>query len=194
MEALRIVLLVFFLTHIPATLLIDAQAGALVSRVVPRCCALTRGPPVIPSRYVPAFASRLLQWHVESTGDPLMNHVAAGRPPFAPWFKALIVGELSLQLPFFFVASYAFAAKRNWIRIPALCYGVHTATTLMPILAELAASTEVPSEAARLQLVGLYLPYLLLPLACAAWMAASPQPFGPAAAPAKAKPRARKAD
>ena len=28
MEALRIVLLVFFLTHIPATLLVDAQAGA----------------------------------------------------------------------------------------------------------------------------------------------------------------------
>ena len=150
---------------------------------------------MLPPRFVPAFASRLLAWHVAQTGDPLMNHVAPGRPPFAPWFKALIYGELSLQLPFFFVAAYAFAARRNWIRIPALAYGVHTATTLMPIFAELAASPEVPSEAARLQLYALYAPYFLLPLACAAWMAASPEPFGraPAAAPARGV-RARKAD
>ena len=106
---------------------------------------------MLPSRFVPAFASRLLAWHVAQTGDPLMNHAAPGRPPFAPWFKALIYAELALQLPFFFAATYAFAARRNWIRIPALCYGVHTATTLLPILAELAASPEVPTPAARAQ-------------------------------------------
>ena len=40
MEALRIVLLVFFVTHIPATLLVDAQAGAAPARlrhVSPAC-------------------------------------------------------------------------------------------------------------------------------------------------------------
>ncbi len=146
---------------------------------------------MLPAAYVPAFASRALAWHVASTGDPLMNHTAPGRPPFAPWFRALIAAELALQLPFFFVASYAFARKRNWIRIPALAYGVHTATTLLPILAELAASSEVPSESARAALLGLYAPYLVLPLACAAWMAACPQPFG---APPAARKGARKAE
>ena len=149
---------------------------------------------MLPPRLVPAFASRLLAWHVANTGDPLMNHVAPGRPPFAPWFKALIYAELALQLPFFFVASYALAARRNWIRIPALAYGVHTATTLLPILAELADSPEVPSPAARAQLLALYAPYLLLPLACAVWMAASPQPFGAPGRSAPRKAAPRKAD
>jgi hypothetical protein len=171
-------------------------------RAAPRAPAarLTRGRPgparaaVLPQRFVPAFASRALAWHVGNTGDPLMNHIAPGRPPFAPWFRALIAGELALQLPFFFVAVYAFAARRNWIRIPALCYGVHTATTMLPILAELAASPEVPTDAARAQLLALYAPYLLLPLACAGWMATSPQPFGPDAPAAKKAQRVRKAD
>lgn len=37
-----------------------------------------------------------------------------------PWFVALVWGELLLQLPFFFVATYAFIYRKNWIRIPAL--------------------------------------------------------------------------
>jgi hypothetical protein len=143
---------------------------------------------VLPPRFVPTFAKKLLAWHVAKTGDPLMA------APFAPWFRALIVAELALQLPFFFAAVYAFATRRNWIRLPALAYGVHTATSLLPILAELAASPKVPSEAARMQLLALYLPYLVLPLACAVWMAASPQPFCRAAAPAKGAQRARKAE
>jgi len=153
---------------------------------------------VLPPHLVPDFARRLLDWHVANTGDPLMNHVAPGRPPFPAWFRALVLGELLLQVPFFFVAIYAFARRRNWIRLPALAYGVHTATTLLPILLELAESPEVPSLAARvqvrrsarncargailsqagvLQLLLLYAPYLLLPLVCALWMASSPQPF-----------------
>lgn len=100
---------------------------------------------------MPGFARRLLDWHVANTGDPLMNHVAPGRPPFPAWFRALVLGELLLQVPFFFVAIYAFVRRRKWIRLPALAYGVHTATTLLPILLELAESPEVPSPAARVQ-------------------------------------------
>ena len=132
---------------------------------------------VLPKRWVPAFAQRLLAWHVESTGDPLMAPIVHGTP-VAPWFQALIYGELALQLPFFFVAVYAFWRRLNWIRMPALAYGVHTATTLLPILLELAASPDIATRAARAQLLALYTPYLLLPLACAAWMAISPIPFG----------------
>lgn len=72
--------------------------------------------------------------------------------------------EIFLQLPFFFVATYGFYARkykyftlwpcrwwhrksravinppytnitgRNWLRLPCLVYGAHTATTLIPIL------------------------------------------------------------
>jgi len=156
MELLRVTLLVFFATHVPATLLIDSQA-------------------VLPARYVPPLARQLLEWHVANTGDPLMAPLVASRSP-APWFRALVLGELSLQLPFFFVAVYAFARRRNWIRLPALVYGVHTATTLLPILAELAAATSV-TEAQRLTLLAVYLPYFMLPLACAVWMCSCEEPF-----------------
>ena len=37
-----------------------------------------------------------------------------------PWFLALVWGEVLLQLPFFFVATYAFVYRKKWIRIPAL--------------------------------------------------------------------------
>jgi hypothetical protein len=153
MEALRIVLLVFWVTHIPATLLVDSQA-------------------VLPARLVPSFAADLLAWHVRRTGDPVMT------APFQPWFRALVIGELLFQLPFFFVAVYAFAYRRNWVRIPALVYGVHTATTLLPILSEIWHSPKVPSTEARMQLLAMYAPYGILPAACATWMALSPLPFG----------------
>ena len=46
-----------------------------------------------------------------------------------PWFLALVWGELLFQLPFFFVASYAFIYQKKWIRIPALV-GVMRCTVL----------------------------------------------------------------
>jgi hypothetical protein len=132
---------------------------------------------VLPAHLVPAFSRRLLAWHVETTGDPLMAPGVSGAG-FPAWFRALVMGELLFQLPFFFVATYAFARRLNWIRLPALVYGVHTATTLLPILLELAESPDVPSPAARAKLLAIYAPYLLLPIVCAAWMASSPTPFG----------------
>ena len=164
-ELVRKVLIVFFLTHIPATLLVDSQA-------------------VLPPHLVPDFARRLLAWHVAQTGDPLMDHVAPGRPPFPAWFKALVVGELALQLPFFFVAVYAFSRRRSWVRLPALAYGVHTATTLLPIFAELVAAAPADKLPA---LLAIYFPYFALPLACV-WLMWSPTPFG---APSDARKKTR---
>ena len=48
-----------------------------------------------------------------------------------PWFKVLVLMEVFLQLPFFFVGAYAFAARREWIRIPALVYGINVASTMV---------------------------------------------------------------
>lgn len=62
-------LLFFFISHIPATLLMDLQA-------------------VVPPALVPAPLRSLRLWYVSATGDPLM------REPFAPWFAALIYVEV----------------------------------------------------------------------------------------------------
>ena len=76
------------------------------------------------------YAWALLKFHVDTNHDPLM----AAQPV---WFKSMILFELLFQLPFFFVGFYAFYKQCNWIRIPGIAYGVHTATTLIPILAEI---------------------------------------------------------
>ena len=51
-----------------------------------------------------------------------------------PWFRVLVWNELFLQLPFFFVGAYAFALRRNWIRKPALLYGINVASTMVRLL------------------------------------------------------------
>lgn len=65
--------------------------------------------------------------------------------------------------------AYAFATGKKWIRQPALVYGVSTATTLLPILGELALAPANPSVR-RLELILFYVPYLLVPLALAVRM------------------------
>lgn len=80
-----------------------------------------------------------------------------------------------LQLPFFFVAAYAFIKGKNWIRIPAIIYAVESATTVMPMLGEFLDSKLEPS--AKAKLIAIYMPYMLVPLSLAAFMAYDPVPF-----------------
>lgn len=150
----RAIACVFFLTHIPATVMMDSQA-------------------LLPAAVVPGFAKALLAFHVDSNHDPLM----AQQPV---WFKSFILFELLFQLPFFFVGFYAFYKQCNWIRIPGIVYGTHTATTLIPILAEILYSKAIVGEAARLKLFLIYLPYLVIPAAIAVLLALEEKPFGKA--------------
>ena len=144
--------MVFFATHIPATILCDSQA-------------------LVPARFVPKFARSLLEFHVETNHDPLME--------FQPvWFKSLIVFELLFQLPFFFVGFHAFYHKHNWIRIPGIVYGTHTATTLIPIVGEILHSSDIPDAAARTRLFLIYLPYLVIPAMTALLLSMEEKPFG----------------
>jgi hypothetical protein len=96
-----------------------------------------------------------------------------------PWFKALVWSEVLLQLPFFFVAAAAFAKGDARIVRPAAAYGFSVATTLVPILAELAASPAIADEGTRRTLIAFYLPYLVVPLAIGVWglRAAGADPF-----------------
>ena len=146
-------LAVFFVIHIPCTVLMDAQC-------LPWAASL-----------VPEFARAALADHVEHNRDRLMTDCPA-------WFRALVTCELAFQLPFFFVAAYAFAAGKAWIRTPALVYGVHTATTLVPILGHILFDEDPAqgSAADRLKLSAIYAPWLLVPLILTARML-RPEPF-----------------
>ena len=161
-ETFRTVVLVFLGTHIPATLMMDSQA-------------------LLPPAVVPGFMRQLLDFHVRTNSDPLMAD-----PP--AWFKSFILFELMFQLPFFFIGFKAFYERRNWIRMPGVVYGAHTATTLIPILAViLHPATAFPDEAARWRLFFIYLPYLLVPASMAYALGVDDKPFGAKGGPNKLK-------
>eukprot|EP01135_Chromosphaera_perkinsii_P003548 Nk52_evm6s248 gene=Nk52_evmTU6s248 len=122
------IFLVYFISHIPITICIDGQG-------------------FLPEEYYPKVLRDTLDWYVSEFGDPLM------KAPQALWFKSIVGCELFLQLPFFFVAVYAFMFKCNWIRIPGIVYGAHVATTMAPILVTIVDKGEKVA-----MLLGFYLP------------------------------------
>ncbi|NXP80684.1 SGMR2 protein, partial [Ramphastos sulfuratus] len=136
----------YFLSHIPITVLIDLQA-------------------LLPDGLHPPSLTELLQWYAATFKDPMML-----QPP--EWFKAFIYCEALLQLPFFPVAVYAFLKGGcKWIRTPAIIYSTHVATTLFAILAHIlfhdfskSQHLGPQTQRERLVLLSIYLPYLLIPL------------------------------
>eukprot|EP01031_Cornospumella_fuschlensis_P035843 gene35843-43473_t len=148
-ELLRLVFLAYFITHIPITLVLDLQ--------------------VIFGSYYPASLQAVADWYVATYNDQLI----ARRPI---WLQSFILAEFLFQMPFFFVATYALLYKRNWLRIPAIVYGVHVATTVWPILAEFAMNTD-NSFQEKATLFGFYMPYFVIPALLATYMAKNSEPF-----------------
>ncbi|GFR39583.1 hypothetical protein Agub_g43, partial [Astrephomene gubernaculifera] len=136
-SVLDTIFLIYFALHIPTTILVDSQS-------------------VIPAEYFPPWAKELLQWHIDTNGD----HLVSKNPV---WFKSLVACELALQLPLFFVITYGFLRRRNWIRMPCILYGTHVATTMAPILADILFGLDSTSPK-KLNLALIYLPYLVIPL------------------------------
>ncbi|XP_059763995.1 sigma intracellular receptor 2 [Balaenoptera ricei] len=149
----------YFLSHIPITLLVDLQA-------------------VLPRDLYPVELRNLQQWYTEEFKDALLQN-----PPV--WFKSFLFCELVFQLPFFPIATYAFfKGGCRWIRTPAIIYSVQTMTTLIPILSTVL--LEDFSKAScfkgqgpktfheRLFLVSVYMPYFLIPLILLLFMLQNP--------------------
>ena len=151
-ERTRAIFLVYLITHIPATMMIDSQV-------------------VLPRALVPAFARKALEWHIATNNDVLM----ANQPP---WLRGLVACELLFQLPFFFVAVKALMGRKNWIRGYCIAYGAHTATTLVPILQYIWEDETFKSEKQRVALIAIYAPYLIVPLWLMMRMLANEKPFG----------------
>jgi len=142
--------IVFFATHIPATLLVDAQA-------------------LLPAYVFPKFARKMLENFIEQYNDPLMSAaMGSGGSADRRWFLSLVATELLIQLPFFFVALYAFVARREWIRVPLVAYGGFVTATMVPILSELALA-EGLGAGKRAALLMMYVPYLVVPAVFVVW-------------------------
>jgi len=142
-------LLIYFVSHVPITLCVDLQA--------------------IFGEHYPASLKGLLTWYVRSFGD----HILEERPT---WFKSFIVAEFVFQLPIFFVFIYALIRERNWIRIPAIIYGSHTTTTLLPILAEIWFSSRL-TDSQKFGLVSVYSPYFIVPSIIVIYFSLNEEPF-----------------
>jgi hypothetical protein len=144
--ATRTAFLIFFISHVPITFLVDSQA-------------------LLPSWLYPQAIRELLDFYVNFVNDPLM-----ARPAFAgPWFQSFVVGELLFQLPFFCLAVRMMLSSTrttfwpDWFRTACIIYGTHTSTTLIPILAQVIFNPD-SNTVEKLMTVSVYLPYLIFPV------------------------------
>jgi hypothetical protein len=132
---LRLILIVYFVTHIPISIFVDLQT-------------------IFPVEWYPEVLQKLVKWYASTHGDFLIAN-----PP--QWFKTCIWFEV-FQVPYFFAATYALIYKHNWIRVPSLVYGAHVTTVVSAILSEFLVSESL-SRNQKLVLFSFYFPYWLMP-------------------------------
>ncbi|KAJ2519070.1 Transmembrane protein 97 [Coemansia sp. RSA 1939] len=141
--------LAYFISHIPITLTVDVQ-------------------PLLPADIIPRQLLALNDLLTRQLRDPFMVLDSNGdRNGGLAWFRSLLVCELVMQLPFFFYAVWALWVPSPRRHLPLLVYGVHVSTTMAPILGMLFFGDIDRSCSERMLLAGIYLPYLLIPLAMA---------------------------
>ena len=112
----RIAFLCYFGSHIPITLLCNAQ-GVL-------------GP------YFPKLMTGVVAWYAELSGDYLMKYSPSRE---YSWFSSMLCCEMLFQLPFFIVALKSFMAGGRdgakhypeWFRMLCIMYGADVSTTLV---------------------------------------------------------------
>ena len=88
--------------------------------------------------------------------------------PIDTWMRSIILGEVFLQLPFFFYVLHGLLNPskvdgKGMFRSLCMVYGAHTSTTLIPILACHATNPEAELMQ-KIGVISIYLPYLIFPL------------------------------
>jgi hypothetical protein len=144
---LDLFLVSFLLINIPVVVLFESQ-------------------PLLPATLVPKQVRDLTQSYVKFSGD----YLVATQPPF---FKGLVYMEVLLQLPLLILNCYAFIAGKDWGRITGIIYSSHVATTMFPIFADILAKN-IPTQNL---LIGIYIPYLIVPLILLARLVPAAHPF-----------------
>ena len=113
--------------------------------------------------------------HASNQASTLISFCHVQMTYLPAWFRVLCWSEISLQLPFFFVAAYAHAYGKAWIQKPTIVYGLFVASTMVCILSELLLAPNPKHP--RYVLSAIYLPYLVVPLAMAMRMLFTTHPF-----------------
>lgn len=159
----RTAFLIYFATHIPITICIDAQA--------------------VFRSYYPQFFIDIVSWYCSVFGDILMkpfggvdnddeNYQQLSRI----WFSSLVCCEIIFQLPFFFFAIRIMMATNGsvsksksqltiqssvqqqhypeWFRISCIIYASHVSTTLIPIISTFVMSEEMSIQQKCATIVG----------------------------------------
>lgn len=111
-----------------------------------------------------------MAWYCSVSGDILMKE-----PHDKVWFSSMVLGEVLMQLPFFFVAVHMIykhgkdssnsdsKSYPKWFHKACLVYGSHVATTLIPINGTLLMSTEM-TTIQKIVTLAIYSPYWIFPL------------------------------
>ncbi|KAH9046261.1 transmembrane protein 6/97 [Lactarius hengduanensis] len=133
---------IFFVVHIPATLLIDCQA-------------------IWPKHLIPESLQLLPPWYVGMSGDFLIGGAMGilGNGSGLAWFKSFLYLEALFQLPVFVIGAYGLWKDSRGIYGLLVLYGASTCTTTYACVA---AILDTPTT---------YVPFFLIPLFLAVDMA-----------------------
>ncbi len=101
------VYLIFFVLHIPITLIIPPQF-------------------ILPKEYIPKLFQQLLLDNINSTKDPILSLYL--QDPVPAWIMTIFATEIIFQLPFFVYASYCLY-KNQPCKVTSLLYCAHVLTT-----------------------------------------------------------------
>ncbi|KAI9509071.1 transmembrane protein 6/97 [Russula earlei] len=157
---------IFFLVHIPATLLVDCQA-------------------IWPELIVPTPLRAVPRWYVSVSGDPLIAGamgISVGNASELAWFKSFMYLEALFQLPVFVLGARGLWKDSPKIYALLVLYGASTCTTTLACIAQII-NTPVTSAATvaqkavsitpqqRVMLLFSYVPFFIVPLFLAIDMA-----------------------
>ncbi|CAE6359350.1 unnamed protein product [Rhizoctonia solani] len=162
-RSLDFLYLVYFVIHIPPTLLMDLQA-------------------VLPRGSFPSALQQLPQFYLNMSGDPLIAGAMGlhGASTQFTWFYTFLVIEELFQLPLFILGIYLLRKDSSYTPILLTVYGSHVTTTMAPVLATLLSTprtvTNAIEKAAEFSslnssqlsmLLSSYIPFLIIPLVMA---------------------------
>jgi hypothetical protein len=153
-----LVYFIFFLIHIPSTLLVDCQT-------------------IWPKGLFPKFLQDIPFWYVGMSGDPLVGRVMGilGDGSDLAWFNSFLYLEALFQLPVFVLGANGLWRDSRGIYGLLALYGASTATTTLACIAMI---IDVPTTSAatlaqkvisitseqRVLLLFSYVPFFIIPL------------------------------
>ncbi|GJE90317.1 DUF2781 domain-containing protein [Phanerochaete sordida] len=165
---LDLVYVCYFLSHIPATVILGTQA------LYPQSESL-----------LPSAIARLPRMYIEMSQDPLIGSALGliSSRESSTWFVSLLAVEVFFQLPVFIIGTLALRKDCKKIYVLLLIYGASTVTTFIPSLAVLFSTPLTSPETIakhivsvtaeqKVMLLSSYIPFFLVSLVMTIDMAA----------------------